>query len=99
MGISIESAPCPHGGGRKLNTVSKCYSPEDRCSNRNNCRRDNDSRSGDAAHTLPMTRNESDEVFLYDIAILQRFRQLGARRMLVNSLREAARDVGINVVF
>jgi aminoglycoside 3-N-acetyltransferase I len=49
---------------------------------------------GLTAHTLPMTRNESDEVFLYDIAILQRFRRLGAGRMLIDSLRRAARDVG-----
>jgi aminoglycoside 3-N-acetyltransferase I len=54
---------------------------------------------GLTAHTLPMTRNESDEVFLYDIAILQRFRRLGAGRMLIDSLRRAARDVGITVVF
>jgi aminoglycoside 3-N-acetyltransferase I len=54
---------------------------------------------GLTAHTLPMTRNESDEVFLYDIAILQRFRRLGAGRMLIESLRRAARDVGITVVF
>jgi aminoglycoside 3-N-acetyltransferase I len=54
---------------------------------------------GLTAHTLPMTRTESDEVFLYDIAILQRFRRLGAGRMLIASLRRAARDVGITVVF
>jgi aminoglycoside 3-N-acetyltransferase I len=54
---------------------------------------------GVTAHTLPMTRNESEEVFLYDIAILQRFRRLGAGRMLIDSLRQAAQDVGISVVF
>jgi aminoglycoside 3-N-acetyltransferase I len=54
---------------------------------------------GLTAHTLPMTRNESEEVFLYDIAILQSFRRLGAGRMLIDSLRQAARDLGISVVF
>jgi aminoglycoside 3-N-acetyltransferase I len=42
---------------------------------------------GVTAHTLPMTRNESEEVFLYDIAILQRFRRLGAGRMLYRSTK------------
>jgi aminoglycoside 3-N-acetyltransferase I len=54
---------------------------------------------GLTAHTLPMTRNESDEVFLYDIAILERFRRLGAGRMLIDSLRHEALKVGISVVF
>jgi aminoglycoside 3-N-acetyltransferase I len=54
---------------------------------------------GLTAHTLPMTRNESEEVFVYDIAVLQSFRRLGAGRMLIDSLRQAARDVGITVVF
>jgi aminoglycoside 3-N-acetyltransferase I len=54
---------------------------------------------GLTAHTLPMTRNESDEIFLYDIAILERFRRLGAGRMLIDSLRQEALKVGISVVF
>jgi aminoglycoside 3-N-acetyltransferase I len=54
---------------------------------------------GLTAHTLPMTRTESEEVFLYDIAVLQRFRRLGAGRMLIGSLRQGAADVGISVVF
>jgi aminoglycoside 3-N-acetyltransferase I len=54
---------------------------------------------GLTAHTLPMTRNESEEVFLYDIAVLESFRRLGAGRLLIDSLRQAARDVGITVVF
>jgi aminoglycoside 3-N-acetyltransferase I len=54
---------------------------------------------GLTAHTLPMTRNESDEVFLYDIAVLERFRRLGAGRMLIDCLRQSALDVGIGVVF
>jgi aminoglycoside 3-N-acetyltransferase I len=54
---------------------------------------------GLTAHTLPMTRNESEEVFLYDIAVRESFRRLGAGRMLIDYLRQAARDVGITVVF
>jgi aminoglycoside 3-N-acetyltransferase I len=54
---------------------------------------------GLTAHTLAMTRNESDEVFLYDIAVLERFRRLGAGRMLIDCLRQSALDVGISVVF
>ena len=54
---------------------------------------------GLTAHTLPMTRIEADEVFLYDIAVLERFRRLGAGRMLIDCLRQSALDVGISVVF
>lgn len=54
---------------------------------------------GLTAHTLPMTRSESEEVFLYDIAVLERFRRVGAGRMMIDCLRASALDVGIGVVF
>jgi aminoglycoside 3-N-acetyltransferase I len=60
---------------------------------------DNEVIGGLTAHTLPMTRNESAEVFLYDIAVLERFRRLGAGRMLIDSLRHAATEIGIGIVF
>jgi aminoglycoside 3-N-acetyltransferase I len=60
---------------------------------------DNEVIGGLTAHTLPMTRNESEEVFVYDIAILERFRRLGAGRMLIDSLRHAAKEVGVSDVF
>jgi aminoglycoside 3-N-acetyltransferase I len=60
---------------------------------------DNEVIGGLTVHTLLMTRNESEEVFVYDLAILERFRRLGAGRMLIDSLRHAVKEVGVRVVF
>jgi aminoglycoside 3-N-acetyltransferase I len=54
---------------------------------------------GLTAHTLPMTRKESSEVFIYDIAVRQQHQRKGIGRYLMNSLFEAASCVGIHEVF
>ena len=55
--------------------------------------------AGLTAHTLPMTRNETREVFIYDIAVHDRHRRRGLGRGLIEALREAALAEGIEVVF
>jgi aminoglycoside 3-N-acetyltransferase I len=54
---------------------------------------------GVTAHTLPMTRDESSEVFLYDIAVRSEHRRKGVGRRLVADLRERAAASGIGVMF
>jgi aminoglycoside 3-N-acetyltransferase I len=54
---------------------------------------------GLTAHTLPMTRSASREIFLYDIAVVERAQRRGIGRRLVTLLRELARREGIGVVF
>lgn len=54
---------------------------------------------GLTAHTLPMTREESSELFIYDIAVAQTERRQGIGRRLVEGLRTAAAESGISVAF
>ena len=54
---------------------------------------------GVTAHTLPMTRNESSEVFLYDLAVRSDHRRKGVGRQLVAELRNRAAASGIGDVF
>lgn len=54
---------------------------------------------GLTAHTLPMTREESSELFIYDIAVAHAERRQGIGRRLVESLRAAAAENGIAVTF
>ena len=54
---------------------------------------------GATAHTLPMTRFQGSELFLYDIAVLADHRRRGIGRRLVQHLRDAAAAEGIGVVF
>ena len=54
---------------------------------------------GVTAHTLPMTRNESSEVFLYDLAVRSDHRRKGVGRHLVTELRNRAAASGIGDVF
>jgi aminoglycoside 3-N-acetyltransferase I len=54
---------------------------------------------GITAHTLPMTRDESSELFIYDIAVAQAARRQGIGRLLIESLRAAAAESGITVAF
>jgi aminoglycoside 3-N-acetyltransferase I len=54
---------------------------------------------GITAHTLPMTRMESSEVFIYDIAVRTGHQRKGVGRRLVQALCEAAADIGIQNVF
>ena len=54
---------------------------------------------GLTAHTLPMTRSESAEIFLYDIAVDPSVQRRGIGRQLVASLVADAAAEGIDVVF
>ena len=53
---------------------------------------------GLTAHTLPMTRSESREIFIYDIAVADHQRR-GVGRLLMSHLRRLASDAGIHDVF
>ena len=54
---------------------------------------------GVTAHTLPMTRTESSEVFIYDIAVRPYRQRKGIGRHLITALREAATAAGIQELF
>lgn len=54
---------------------------------------------GLTAHTLPMTRSASAEVFIYDLAVVPERQRQGIGRRLVAALREAAAAEGITVAF
>jgi aminoglycoside 3-N-acetyltransferase I len=54
---------------------------------------------GVTAHTLPMTRTESAELFIYDLAVRGDQQRQGIGRRLIAALREAAAAAGIEVVF
>jgi aminoglycoside 3-N-acetyltransferase I len=54
---------------------------------------------GLTAHTLPMTRSESAEIFIYDLAVVPERQRQGVGRRLVTALREAAAAEGIEVSF
>src|ERR1022692_4784200 len=50
---------------------------------------------GITAHTLPMTRAETSELFIYDIAVHREHQRKGVGRHLVTELREGAAPNGI----
>jgi aminoglycoside 3-N-acetyltransferase I len=54
---------------------------------------------GLTAHTLPMTRSETAEVFIYDIAAHADHRRAGVGRLLMVTLREAAHAAGVPDLF
>jgi aminoglycoside 3-N-acetyltransferase I len=54
---------------------------------------------GLTAHTLPMTRNESSELFIYDLAVRATHQRRGIGRQLVTALLAAAAERGIDEVF
>jgi aminoglycoside 3-N-acetyltransferase I len=54
---------------------------------------------GLTAHTLPMTRAESFEVFIYDLAVRRNHQRQGVGRALVAHLRATAAALGIHDVF
>ena len=53
---------------------------------------------GLTAYTLPMTRSESSEIFIYDLAVREDQQRKGIGRQLVTALREAAAAAGIQLV-
>lgn len=54
---------------------------------------------GLTAYTLPLTRIEESEVFLYDIAVMPEYQRRGLGRKLVMALREQAAASGIKVMW
>jgi len=54
---------------------------------------------GITAHALPMTRSESYELFVYDIAVLPKHQRQGFGQELMRSLRTEAGLTGITTVF
>ena len=54
---------------------------------------------GISAHALPMTRSESTELFIYDLAVRTDRQRQGIGRTLVTALRVAACDAGVEVCF
>jgi aminoglycoside 3-N-acetyltransferase I len=54
---------------------------------------------GLTAHVLPMTRSESTELFLYDLAVAPAHQRKGIGRALVRWLRDAGRAAGHGDVF
>ncbi|POH75348.1 GNAT family N-acetyltransferase [Arthrobacter glacialis] len=54
---------------------------------------------GLTAHTLPMTRSPSSEVFIYDLAVREDHQRQGVATRLVDELRTGAARIGIYDVF
>ena len=54
---------------------------------------------GLTAHVLPMTRSESTELFIYDLAVEPSHQRKGIGRALVKWLRDAGRAAGHGDVF
>ena len=54
---------------------------------------------GLTAHTLPLTRAEVSEVFIYDIAVVPDWQRQGVGRQLMSTLRSQAAAAGISVMF
>jgi aminoglycoside 3-N-acetyltransferase I len=54
---------------------------------------------GMTAHSLPMTRAEASEIFIYDIAVRSDHRRKGVGRLLMMQLRREAASIGIEDVF
>ncbi len=54
---------------------------------------------GLTAHTLPMTRTESSEIFIFDIAVRADHQRTGVGRLLLTTLRSEAATLGIGDVF
>lgn len=54
---------------------------------------------GVTAHALPMTRAETSELFIYDVAVRADYQRRGVGRQLLTKLREAASAAGIAEAF
>ena len=57
------------------------------------------SSGGLTAHTLPMTRSESREIFIYDVAVRADHQRRGVGRLLLRHLARLANDAGIVDLF
>ena len=54
---------------------------------------------GLTAHTLPMTKAQSSEIFIYDIAVRRGHQRTGVGKLLVAELRALASAAGIHEIF
>lgn len=54
---------------------------------------------GLTAHTLPLTRIEEFEIFIYDIAVTPEYQRRGIGRQLIETLREQASATGIKLAW
>lgn len=54
---------------------------------------------GLTAHTLRMTRSESSEIFIYDLAVREDVQRRGVGRRLMEELRDQAAAAGVRVLF
>lgn len=54
---------------------------------------------GLTAHVLPMTRNETRELFVYDLAVRTDHQRRGVGRLLMDVLQRLGADAGIRVSF
>ncbi|WP_125617067.1 GNAT family N-acetyltransferase [Specibacter cremeus] len=54
---------------------------------------------GLTAHTLPMTRCPSSELFIYDLAVHPAHQRRGIGGRLVRELRDAAAQIGLHEIF
>ncbi len=54
---------------------------------------------GMTAHTLPMTRAETSELFVFDIAVRSQYQRMGVGRRLFSTLRAEAVKAAIRGVF
>ena len=54
---------------------------------------------GLTAHTLPMTRAETREIFIYDVAVRADHQRRGVGRILISELTRLAGDAGIHELF
>jgi aminoglycoside 3-N-acetyltransferase I len=54
---------------------------------------------GATAYTLPMTCQETAEIFIYDVAVISTHRRKGVGRQLIRGLRQEAAKAGIHELF
>jgi aminoglycoside 3-N-acetyltransferase I len=54
---------------------------------------------GITAHVLPMTRAESSEIFIYDVAVRAEYQRRGVGRRLLTALREQTSESGMKEMF
>lgn len=54
---------------------------------------------GLTAHTLPMTRAATSEIFIYDVAVQPEYQRKGIGRTLIAELRAQAAQAGIDDIF
>jgi aminoglycoside 3-N-acetyltransferase I len=54
---------------------------------------------GLTAYTLPMTRQQVSEIFIYDVAVRSDQQRKGVGRALISTLRDAAAAEGIDEIF